>query len=213
MPLFAILPLIASAITTITGALATVGATLSTAGTAVVGALTNISTAVGAFIETNLPVVLENINKLDQYVDIYTKIGKKFKLIDDETSLEIGDKVLQAQDKGIRADKFSHYEEYVSAINKFEIDENLSDKFSSQEKSIMALLYIVGGLENKGVKNINMIGELGHKNISSENIVKYALADSVGKIDLAQVNAYLSGDLRGKERTDMKSLISKIENE
>lgn len=64
-----------------------------------------------------------------------TAIGKALGLIRPETQVEnLGDQALQAEEAGITPDAFDAYEDYVKAVESFQLDPEKSKQFTPEEK-------------------------------------------------------------------------------
>ena len=64
-----------------------------------------------------------------------TAIGKALGLIRPETQVEdLGDQALQAEEAGITPDAFDAYEDYVKAVESFQLDPEKSKQFTPAEK-------------------------------------------------------------------------------
>ena len=64
-----------------------------------------------------------------------TAIGKTLGLIRPETQVEdLGDQALQAEEAGITPDAFDAYEDYVKAVESFQLDPEKSKQFTPEEK-------------------------------------------------------------------------------
>ena len=65
----------------------------------------------------------------------FVALGKALGLIKPETNVEdLGDKAIQAEEAGIKPEKFSSYEEYMKKVEEFETDPEKSKKISESEK-------------------------------------------------------------------------------
>ncbi|MGL4985870.1 MAG: hypothetical protein ACRC5H_01880 [Treponemataceae bacterium] len=67
-------------------------------------------------------------------------LGKMLGLIKQETTVEeIGDKALQAADEGITPKNFDSFEDYVKAIDNFEVDPKKSKLTTAEQKTIRGI--------------------------------------------------------------------------
>jgi hypothetical protein len=64
------------------------------------------------------------------------KLAKSLDLVEEDENLEdFGDKALQAEEAGIKLEKFDSVEDYVKTVSKMKLDPALSLKFSPEEKA------------------------------------------------------------------------------
>ena len=89
-----------------------------------------------------IKIVLEmGIKTLNVFEKVLVDMAKAFGIISHSESItDIGDKVIQAEEAGIICEDFETYEEYIAAIENFDID---------KDKLIRGLEMIVTGIENK----------------------------------------------------------------
>ena len=72
--------------------------------------------------------------------NILTGICKELGIIQPETDeVELGDRAIQAEQEGIKPENYDTYQEYVKAINEFEIDPEKSKQILPEEKLAKAL--------------------------------------------------------------------------
>lgn len=72
-------------------------------------------------------------------VNALVGVAKALGLIKPETKTEdLGDKAIQAEEAGIKPENFDTYEEYVKAIEEFEVDPEKSKHISEEQKSMKA---------------------------------------------------------------------------
>lgn len=67
----------------------------------------------------------------------------------DEKTEDIGDRALQAADKGITIEKFDKFEDYMNALRDFPLDPEVSAKRSSAEKLVAGIAVGTTGIEQK----------------------------------------------------------------
>ena len=67
--------------------------------------------------------------------NILTEIVKSLGIINpDENATDLGDKALQAEAQGIVPEKYDNYQEYLKAVQNFELDPEKSTCFSEIDK-------------------------------------------------------------------------------
>lgn len=82
-------------------------------------------------------LVLESLKVLG---GIFMSIGKALGLIkEDVKPEELGDKVLQAEEAGIKPEKFKSYEEYAKKVEEFKTDPEKSKNFTDEAKLSKAI--------------------------------------------------------------------------
>ena len=99
-----------------------------------VGAIGAIVTAAVAVVK-NLSIIGVAIQGLKTLASALMGIAKALGLVKSERPVEdLGDKALQAEDKGILPENYDSYAEYVRAVENFETDPERSKKISEDEK-------------------------------------------------------------------------------
>lgn len=98
-----------------------------------------------------IKIVLEmGIKTLNVFEKVLVDMAKAFDIISHSESItDIGDKVIQAEEAGIICEDFETYEEYIAAIENFDIDLDKSKTIDDKDKLIRGLEMIVTGIENK----------------------------------------------------------------
>jgi len=94
--------------------------------------LTSIASAISAFIPKLIEIVGKN---LLQIANIIIGIVKGLGIVEpEENATDLGDKALQAEEAGITPEKYDSYEEYLKAVEKFEINPERSTELKEEEK-------------------------------------------------------------------------------
>lgn len=89
--------------------------------------------------------------------NILTEIVKALGIINpDENATDLGDKALQAEAQGIVPEKYDNYQEYLKAVQNFELDPEKSTCFSEIDKLSKGVELIALGA-NKKFNNINIL--------------------------------------------------------
>lgn len=98
---------------------------------AVAGAALSVARGIGA-----IGLAVEGLRVV---VSAISGVCKALGLIREEIEPEeLGDKAIQAEEAGIRPEKFDKYEEYVKAVEEFEVDPEKSKSISQEEKLLKA---------------------------------------------------------------------------
>lgn len=89
-----------------------------------------------SFVSALLPKIIEIVGKdLLMFAQIIMGILKGLGLIKPEEDVEdLGDKALQAEEEGITPEKYDSYEEYLKAVEEFEIDPEKSKEIDEGKK-------------------------------------------------------------------------------
>ncbi len=133
----------------------------------------------------------------------------------DEKPEELGDKVLQAHDKGITPESCENYEEYKKKIENFELDPEKSGKYDKIDKLISASVYCEGALIHKYGFGLGKLVPIIVKDASFQNPEKiFNLFKSCEKNNstMDTMADYLNRDLRGSERVNAKAVYNEAES-
>lgn len=124
---------------------------LATIGSAISSAVSSIGSAVSSFCTTVLPKIVPVLEQVGEAIKaianvVLTVLGV-FK--PDENVEDIGDRVLQAAESGIKPDKFEDFEQYMEEIRNFKLDPDKSARLTRAEKLAAGLAVGTLGLEKK----------------------------------------------------------------
>ena len=98
------------------------------------------------------------IEGVKMVVNSLVSVCKALGLIKEETEPEeLGDKAIQAEEQGIKPENFKTYEEYVKAVENFEIDPEKSALTTEKEKHVKASELAAGLLMEK-MPDVNIAG-------------------------------------------------------
>lgn len=98
------------------------------------------------------------IEGVKMVVNSLVNVCKSLGLIKEETKPEeLGDKAIQAEEQGIKPENFKTYEEYVKAVENFEIDPEKSKLTTEKEKAVKASELSAGLLLEK-MPDVNIAG-------------------------------------------------------
>lgn len=127
---------------------------LASAGAAIASSVATIGTAVSSFAATIAPTLGSILTTLKTYAEPLAKFANTFlQLLDilkpGEKIDDMGDRALQAADKGITMDKFEKFDDYMNALRKFELDPEQSAKNSPVAKLVAGVGISTIGVEDK----------------------------------------------------------------
>ncbi|MFV3306050.1 hypothetical protein ACNFBT_12290 [Pseudomonas sp. NY15181] len=122
----------------VSSAIATITPVLSAAGSAAASFCTTVLPRVA-------PMLLGALEKLNTFVGVAQAVLQLLQVFKPSEQLdEMGDRTIQAAEKGIKPDDFDNFEEYMDKIRAFELDPKRSAEISSEQKYAAGLM--VGGL-------------------------------------------------------------------
>lgn len=130
------------------------GAIFSVVGNAISSAVSSIGSALSSF-STSVGGVLGGI--IDGLKPVATAIGNFANsflqalgiLKPNESTQDLGDRALQAADKGITLDKFENFDDYMAELRDFDLDPEVSAKHSTAEKLVAGMGIATIGVEDK----------------------------------------------------------------
>lgn len=119
----------------------------------------------------------------------------------------LGDKIIQAEEEGIKPEKYEKYEDYMKAIGEFEIDEEKSKEIDKNEKLLRGTDAAAKVIESKFPEH-DVAGFMTSVALSDEN-KKYFASDSFKEIlnevkDNPDVIDSLSKLLQGKDMSEQE---------
>ena len=151
------------------------------------GGVTALAGAVG--------VALKVTGLLDTVVKIVDVIGRALGIWGEkETTEEMGDRALQAQEAGIRPENFETYDQYLKEIRGIELDPEKSKKHTTAEKIMAGMGVCYWGLDDKyGKGSGDLITHIvkDHEYFNEKRLGAYL--DGVRSV--ADVARYFSGKL------------------
>ncbi len=106
------------------------------------GGLSSLGSALGSILSVG--------NSLSSIVSIVNTIGRALGIWGEkETTDEMGDRALQAQEAGIRPENYETYEAYIKEIRGLDLDPEKSKKYTSVEKVMAGMGVCYWGLDGK----------------------------------------------------------------
>lgn len=145
-----------------------------------------------------------SIEKLMLVSNILVSIAKLLGLLDNPEieAEELGDKALQAEEEGIKPENYDTYDEYVKAIEEFEIDPEKSKEWSSSEKALKGIeLSSALIIEKYGPDVQSLLLEVARSPefFDSKRLKLYLDTIPSSDIGYSEVSDYLSGNTRSNE--------------
>jgi hypothetical protein len=149
-------------------------------------------------------------------VKLVTTILEKLGLIDaGEDAKEVGDKMLQAEEKGITPDNYENYDDYNKAIKEFELDPEKSAQFTDQEKFAKYAAVGLGQIEKVvGDGAITFLTEVATKlspEFKLDTKIQSYMDSFSGNLD--KLNGYFNGSLSQKDFQEVEKQVVSIEKE
>lgn len=131
-----------------------VSSCVSSIGSAISSGLSSIGSALSSFASTIGPVLGSVISTIQPMAGILGRFVNAFLQVlgimkPNETVEELGDRALQAADKGITLEKFENFDGYMDALRKFELNPEVSSKRSVAEKMVAGMGVGTIGVEDK----------------------------------------------------------------
>ena len=196
--------------------LSDLGSSIANAFSSVCETVGKIGTAVSNFAHAAKPVLGPILQTIEKYVPhpavkavasfANTLLQALSIFRPDETVQDMGDRALQASEKGITQDKFENFDEYMGALRDFDVNPEASAKFSLIDKFIAGLGVATSGIEDKfkvepGSLNDMWILPLTNPGYFSPDRIKSMLEN--GK-EIGDVSAYLGERMDGVEAKDFR---------
>lgn len=124
-----------------------IGGAISSAVSSIGSALSSFATSVGTVLGGVLDALAPVAQALGRFANAFLQ-GMGI-LQPHENVEDLGERALQAADKGIKLEKFEDFDGYMEALRKFELDPQISSKRSSAEKMVAGLGVGTIGVEDK----------------------------------------------------------------
>lgn len=127
--------------------ISTVGSIVSS----VVSAVSNIGPALAPYVSKVAPIIAEVVSTVKGIADTISKFADTFLrtlnvLKPEETVEDLGERALQASEKGLTTGQFDNFDDYIDKLRNFDLDPDKAQQRSQTEK-------LVAGL---GVANVAM---------------------------------------------------------
>ena len=136
-----------------------------------------------------------------------TAFANTLGVIDEKDPERLGNKIIQAEEEGIKPEKYEKYEDYMKEIGEFEIDEEKSKEIDKNEKLLRGTDAAAKVIESKFPEH-DVTGFMTSVALSDEN-KKYFASDSFKEIlnevkDNPDVIDSLSKLLHGKDMSEQE---------
>ena len=136
-----------------------------------------------------------------------TEFANALGVIDEKDPERLGDKIIQAEEEGIKPEKYEKYEDYMKEIGEFEIDEEKSKEIDKNEKLLRGTDAAAKVIESK-FPGHDVAGFMTSVALSDENKAYFA-SDSFKEIlnevkDNPDVIDSLSKLLQGKDMSEQE---------
>lgn len=185
--------IISGAIGLVTGAFAAVTGLLGGAlGTAFVGVIKNI-----ILNDASLILLLKNL----------------FSVEDDEEIEDMGNRVLQGNEQGIKMDDYDNFEEYQAALKGMELDPERSKEIKPEEKEIAGVAFYLKKLEIDYNFGIDGIAELVENNKELQVGTKLSdMIKAIKNINFSETDVlnYYNGKLSYDDMDKFEEILSKV---
>ncbi len=128
--------------------------TLGSIGSVISSNIGSIGSALSSFATSVAPVLGNIINTIKPVAEAIGHFANVFLqalgiLKPDEKIENIGERALQAAEKGITTDKFDNFESYMTALREFDLDPDIAAKRNPTEKLVAGLGVGIFGVEDK----------------------------------------------------------------
>lgn len=138
---------------------------------------------------------------------VLVSIAKALGLIEDKSieTEELGDKALQAEMEGIKPENYKTYQEYMKAIENFELDPEKAKNWTPEEKVGKGIEITSALLVEKYGPDIESLLVEVVKNpeyFNNNRIEEYIKLVSDKKISYSEISDYLDGNIRKFEHQD-----------
>ena len=194
----------------LSSACSSIGSALSSACSSVLSGISNIVSNAGT-IMTALAIAIPVTGALAKAIAAIDIISKILGMLEpNETTEDIGDRAIQAQEAGISPEDYATYKEYMVAIKSFELDPKKSAEYSETEKMLAGVGVQYWGFEEKfGVGT----GELLTKTVESPDyFTGDRLASFLDKVEsISDVVQYFDGKLSSNERNAVEAKLIEAE--
>lgn len=162
---------------------------------------------VGTIASTLARALVVGSDKFLKAATALTAFANTLGVIDEKDPERLGDKIIQAEEEGIKPEKYEKYEDYMKEIDEFEIDEEKSKEIDKNEKLLRGTDAAAKVIESK-FPGHDVAGFMTSVALSDEN-KKYFASDSFKEIlnevkDNPDVIDSLSKLLQGKDMSEQE---------
>lgn len=126
----------------------------SSIGSGISSAISSIGSAVSSFASSMAPVIGSIISAIHPMAATIGKFANTFLqglgiLNPDEKIDDLGERALQASERGIRIEEFDRFDDYLDSLRNFELDPDKASRRSAAEKITSGLAVGTAAVENK----------------------------------------------------------------
>lgn len=194
----------------ISSACSSIGSAISSACSSVLSGISNVVSNSSTLL-TALAIAIPVSGALAKAIVAIDTISRILGLLKpNETTEDIGERALQAQEAGISPEDYATYKEYVAAIKNFELDPKKSEQYSDTEKMLAGIGVQYWGFEEKfGVG----AGDILTKTVESPDyFTGERLASFLDKVEsVSDVVKYFDGKLSSNERNAVEAKLVEAE--
>ena len=194
----------------ISSACSSIGSAISSACSSVVSGLASVITNSGPLISA-LAIAIPITGTLGKIVAALDVIGKILGVQEPNDKIEdIGDRVIQGQERGISPEAYATYQEYSAAIKSFELDPKRSAEISDLDKKLAGIATQAWAYEAKfGVDGVGLLTKTVE---SPDYFTGDRLASFLDKVEsISDVVQYFDGKLSSNERNAVEAKLVEAE--
>ena len=195
----------------VSSAFSSVCSAVSSACSSVLSGISNVlNSSSGSFI-TALALALPISGALAKAITAIDVISKILGMLEpNETTEEIGDRAIQAQEAGISPENYATYQEYSAAIKSFELDPKRSAEISDLDKKLAGIATQAWAYEEKfGVDGVGLLTKTVE---SPDYFTGDRLASFLDKVEnISDVVQYFDGKLSSNERNAVEAKLVEAE--
>lgn len=186
--------------------------------TAIASAVTSIGPAVAGFCANVLPKIAPLLEKGLEILRVVGNIASTVSQVigifkSDESTEDIGDRAIQAADKGITPDGYETHGDYMNALRNFELDPEKSAKLTEPQKIMSGLAVAGRGLDEKFDTPEGTMGNLW---VMAAAKPEYFTADKLTQYlktgqDIMSIADYFEGKLGGGESLEVEDKLVELD--
>ncbi len=181
-----------------------VGGAATSIGSVVGGAVSTIGTFVGKIGSTIGDKAIEIAKMACRTCDIVGKINGVLK--ENERTEDLGERVLYAEDEGIRPENYPKYDAYLEEIRNLELDPEKTTKYKTWEKQLAGGLVVDKCISqiNPNLETCSLWIPAALGKIGDEKLKAWTEIAKKNNIPLASVSKFLMGDAADMITPDVK---------
>ena len=165
-------------------------------------------------ISTTIATSMKTLILVKHIVSLIEDLAKSLNITDSEDEIrEIGDRVIQAEENGIMADKYETWKDYKEALENFELDSKRSLEIEDEDKEVVGLAFALKETElemdsdvSTLPESIKDVPELLEKEML-EILIKELKKEGYSAFDIKN---YFDGDLSAANLEKIDSIIEKL---